>query len=244
MAGNSFFSFFSNPPSKKELWAIFGVWCLSTGIILSHVVPWSDEAHAWLIAYNLSWDQLFSIVPFEGHFFLWFSLLKVLACLHVPYPLGMQIFNWGISAVCIWLILFRAPFPRAVKYAIPFSYALWSAYPLLSRPYGLTVLLLFLLVMFFPKRQEHPFLYLLLIFLTAHSHLFGTIGAAGFGLLYLLDTWRAYQKHVFSATQFLMLAVVGMVLSEMLFGKFLDFALRYILQRLPFGNYFIRPDGW
>ena len=173
-------------------------WCAATLPFLWPVYPWRDEAHAWSIATNVPWYHLFEMVRSDGHFFLWYFLLKCVNWLHLPYPIGMQLLNWGICVACVWLILFKTKWPIIVQAAICFSYTLFAVYPFSARPYGLVIFFLLLLVILYPARLKRPWLYAILLFFTAHTHLVGCIGAMGFGCIYALDLKNAYWKGLIS----------------------------------------------
>lgn len=178
------------------------MWSTISLYLLMTKVPWPDEVRAWSIAYNLPWYQLFDLVRYEGHYFLWFMLLKILVWLHVPYPWGMYGLNWLIGAGGIYLILAKSPFSWVVKTAAMFSYPLLIIYPVYARPYGLAVLGLFLLATFYSQRLAHPRTYACLLFMCAHTALCGTIGAVAFGGIYVYDMWRKERKNIWKNKRF------------------------------------------
>ena len=178
------------------------LWAFITLGLLLPKLPWADESRAWSIAFNLPWYQLFDLVRYEGHFFLGFILLKGLAWLHIPFPWGMYALNWLICAGCIYLLLTKAPFSWPIKTAAMFSYPLLIVYPVYARPYGMAVLCLFLLAVFYRERLTKPRLYACLLFLCAHTVLCGTIGAVAFGCIYAWDMWKKAGKDILKYTAY------------------------------------------
>ena len=81
--------------------------------ILNHI-PFSDEAHAWSLAENLGYGEMFNEVKNEGHFFVWQTILYPFAKLHL-YPYSMQILNWLFCTSALIIMWWKAPFNNVIK---------------------------------------------------------------------------------------------------------------------------------
>ncbi|MBR3289195.1 MAG: hypothetical protein IKI63_00285 [Clostridia bacterium] len=150
--------------------------------------PWLDEAQAWQIARCASLhDILFEIPHYEGHPPLWHLILMLPARLGVPYEWGLKAVGFVFSIATVALILFRSPFPRAVKWALPFSYFLFYQYSVVVRPYCVMMLLLCLLADVFPKRDEHPWRVALLLALLCGMAAYGIVIAGGIAAVWLFE---------------------------------------------------------
>ena len=155
--------------------------------VLKHI-PWFDEAHAWTIAEQLNFIDMFNYVKNEGHFFIWQTLLYPFAHSHIiPYPYPMQILSWSFCTAALCLMWWKAPFNNWIKALITFSYPFLGCYGVIARCYSIGILLLFILAVMFNKKSKYPKTYALLLILCANTSAMAVIGATAFGLLFLHD---------------------------------------------------------
>lgn len=155
---------------KKALyWSIFGLYAVTNLILVLLHEPWRDEIHAWLMAKELSVIDLFLESRFDGHPILWHLLLMPFAKLNFPI-ITLNLISYLILLISTWVFLFKTEIPLPIKifaiFTIPFTYT----YSAISRNYSCIILLLVLIGVFYPKRNEHPILYSLLIGLLIHTH--------------------------------------------------------------------------
>ena len=170
---------------KKDIFRIivFTTFCLLLVMISFFHEPWFDETQAWMIARDASLYELLFVIPhYEGHPALWSLLLAVPAKLGVPFEIGLKIIGFIITSVSTYLIIFRSPFPKYIKYSLPFSFFFFYQGGVIVRPYALMILVLSLLGYFFNKRNERPFLYVLLLFLLCCTSAYGIVFACGIAL--------------------------------------------------------------
>ena len=159
------------------------VFCFLLIIILAFHEPWFDEAQVWMIARDASLYELLFVIPhYEGHPALWSLLLAVPAKLGVPFEVGLKIIGLIITSASAFLIIFRSPFPKYIKYFLPFSFFFFYQGGVIVRPYALMILVLSLLGYFFNKRKERPFLFSFLLFLLCCTSAYGIIFACGISL--------------------------------------------------------------
>ena len=180
---------------------LFGLWknnrpeCVCFGFLVvlalfASVVhePWYDEIQAWQIAKTASlYDIVFRIPHFEGHPPLWFLLLSIPAKIGLSGLISLRIIGLIMLLITGFLLIFKAPFPRWIRFTLPFSYFIFIQYGIIVRPYGLMALLLILLAMAFPSKDEHPGRFVGLLAVLCASHLFGIAIAGGITVAWLWE---------------------------------------------------------
>ncbi len=129
-------------PSRAVLWTALGVFALLTALGLRAHTLWFDEMQAWNIARaSGSLGELASNLRYEGHPILWYLPLFALARV-TGNPHAMQVLQLAIAVGTACLVLFRAPFGTGVRVALLGGYFVAFEYGVLSRSYGLGLLLL------------------------------------------------------------------------------------------------------
>lgn len=183
--------------------------CLSVLILytISRHEPWADEAETWVEVRDIPWLQLvFGQLRYDGHLPLWYSVVW----------LGQHVFRLSydhfvfIGGACgiagLAVLMFLAPFPRALRYIIGGSFFFSYQYAVVARPYVLMPLLGLLAVYFYRRGMPHIYGFALTVAVliqdSSYAAVIGT-GLAAFyawqlacrwGELSLLDrkrVWRA-----------------------------------------------------
>lgn len=168
-----------------------------TGVIVIGIFhePWFDEAQAWSIARSAPFkDIIFDIPHYEGHPPFWSLLLAVFAKPGAPYEFTLKAVNLVICAAAVWLILYRSPFPKIVRCAIPFSFYFFYQTAVICRPYSLMLLSLTLAAISYKNRNERPMRYILPLMLLCASHAFGIVLAGGLCLVWVFEIVSAAAK--------------------------------------------------
>lgn len=212
---------------KSIEWLIFAAYAVSLIVISCFHEPWYDEAEAWQMARGASLhDLLFYIPHYEGHPSLWYLLLALPAKLGIPYEIGLKSIAVMAALIYGWLILFCSPFPKWIRYLLPFQYFLFYQYGVISRPYGLSVLCFFLMAMAFKSRNEKPWRFLIpMAFLCALSG-YGIVLAGGICIAWVWDICREKNWKLFTAKFWLDKRIAGLFF-------LLIVALLIILQIMP-----------
>jgi hypothetical protein len=154
------------------------VFTISLAIIGSRHEPWFDEAQAWLIARDEGLTDLFTRgVRFEGTPALWHLLLFIVQRLGLPYG-GMWVVSAALAASGAFIVLFKSPFPLALRLGVVFSYFFAYQYAVVARSYALDLLFVPLLATLYPQRLDRPFLYLGLLALAANTNAHSFVLAA------------------------------------------------------------------
>jgi len=170
---------------------VLGAWIAVVAFTLRYHEKWADEAQAWLIARDLDLKTIwFHELRYEGSPGLWHTILWVAQhVFHARYDalgfIGMAGATAGVA-----LLIFKAPFPRYIRWPLAFTYFMVYQYAVIARPYTLMPLLAFAAALLF-KDLEHPERMTVVLVLLANLSLHGTILAGCLGLAYVLDAYRA-----------------------------------------------------
>lgn len=189
-------------------WVVIVLYTLITFLRLINHQPWFDEAHAWSIAQELSLFDVFNLMAFEGHTFIWYLLLMPFAKTNFFYPWPMLIMNYLFAFVSVVLLWKKAPFSNITKTLITFSFPFFACLPILARCYSIGVMLLFLLAILYEKRLKYPLIYSTLIILCANTSVMAILGAAAFGFIFAYDLIRESLKDNISKKDFILSFVI------------------------------------
>lgn len=132
------------------------LWVAVTGWLAAHHVPWRDEVRAWsLMRLADSWPDLFRVVHGEGHPYLWYVLLRagnqLFGVREVLPALGLL-----IGAAAVVLLALKSPFRLGVIAVLLFSMHLGFEYSVVSRNYGMSALILFVIAATYPRVKDSP----------------------------------------------------------------------------------------
>lgn len=177
---------------KKDiiiLTIVFWGYLIFNGVLLARHELWRDEANVWLMARELSPFQLFEEIRYQGHPCLWYLLLMPFAKAGLPFGI-MSCISCFIMAVAAGLFLFKAPMGKAVKTVALFSPIFTYYYAVIARNYCLIALLLVLLALYYPKRNEKCFLYGMLLGLLVQSDIIILMAAGMISLMWLVENLR------------------------------------------------------
>lgn len=157
--------------------------------------PWFDEAQAWAIARSGTIKEiLFEIPHYEGHPPLWDLILLPFAKLGAPYELSLAVVNIFFMTLAVAVLLFKSPFPKLIRCLLPFNFFLFYQYGVVSRPYCILVLAIFLAAACYKNRNEHPVKYLLCLALMCAVHSYGIIIAGCLCIVWLIEIFTEYKK--------------------------------------------------
>lgn len=175
---------------KKEiifLTVLFAGYLIFNGILLAGHELWRDEANVWLIARELSPLRLFGEIRYQGHPCLWYLLVMPFAKAGFPFK-TLSVLSYLVMAVAAGIFTYQASFHPVTKFICLFSPIFSYYYPVVARNYCLIALLMILLALLYPKRNEKPVVYGLLLGLLVQAD---TIVLATAGLLSLMWLWES-----------------------------------------------------
>jgi hypothetical protein len=162
------------------------------GII--HHEMWRDELQAWMIARDSSsLSDLFKNLKYEGHPGLWHICLHVLSIV-IDSPVAMQVFHLLIATGVIYVFTRFSPFTKQQKALFAFSYFPFFEYSIISRNYGVGVLLIFLFCAFFPQRNRSYILLSTILALLANTNIYCFIISSCLAMTLLIE--RIFDKSI------------------------------------------------
>ena len=174
--------------NKRLEWVCWGLCVLALLFAMLARRPWFDEAQAWQIAKTASiYDIVFTIPHYEGHPPLWHLVLVPFAKTGIPWQLGLRFVGLLCSAWAFFLLIFKAPFARWIRLVLPFTYFLFYQYGAIIRPYGIFFLLMLLLAIVFPKKDQSPGIFVFLLAALCAIHAYGIAVAGGIALAWMWD---------------------------------------------------------
>ena len=177
---------------KKYTWeiALFLLFCTGTIALSFFHEPWYDEFQAWAIAKSSLHDVLFFLPHYEGHPPLWHLILKLFQHFTTNPELVVKIPNLMIMFTAVWLLIFKSPFSRKIRLILPFTFFIFYQYTIISRPYCLLVLGLFLAATLYKSKNEHPFKFISTLILLSLSSAYGVVLATGITLAWVVEIWN------------------------------------------------------
>ena len=155
---------------------------------IAHHEMWRDEIHSWgLVLASPSLSDLFANLRYTGHPGLWYLLLWA-AAWFTDSPYTVQVIHAAISVVLIGLIGLSSPFSRLEKLLLLCSYFVLFEYTVVSRNYGIGMVLALVYAQCRATGPERLYLNGFLLGLLANTNLFGLVLSAAFAAELALDT--------------------------------------------------------
>jgi hypothetical protein len=179
-------------PDRYQRWlapAVTLAFLVVAGFATASHELWRDEAQPWLVAlHSTSLLELFQRIKYEGHPGLWYTCLFLLSRVTAS-PVAMQALHVAIGAAAVWIVARYAPFTALQRVLFAFGYFPLYEYTVLSRDYGLGMLLLLATCAALGARTVRFPLVVALIALIPHSNVFAAIVGLALGLVLLADRW-------------------------------------------------------
>jgi hypothetical protein len=162
-------------------------------LIYRHEV-WRDEARALsIVRASSSLSELFANLKNEGHPALWYLLLKGgYLIFQAPWSLKVVHLLIAISAAFVWL--FFSPFLVYERIFFLCGIAPVFEFSVISRNYGISTLLMFLIAHLYPRKWERPVFYCSLMALLANTNVHSLIFAGALFAGGCVEYLRAFRK--------------------------------------------------
>lgn len=175
-----------DPLPRWVAFALLALYVVIVSGVAAHHEPWRDEADPWLVARDASAHDLWQFFRHGGTPGLWYLLLIPPAKGGAPY--GTQhVLHVLIAGASAAIVFFASPFPRIARILLPFSYYFGYEYAVIARTYALSVLLLFVIAVLYPRRHERPLFYGIAVALLANTNVHSLCVASLIGLAYSLE---------------------------------------------------------
>jgi hypothetical protein len=167
---------------------ILGAWLAVTLWMVAHHVPWRDEVRAFsLMQMGQSWPDMFRVVHGEGHPYLWYILLKAGNDLFGVREV-LPAVGFLVAAAAGSLLALRAPFRLGLIAILLFSQHLGFDYSVVSRNYGISALVLFVIAATYARIRDSLWFGLLLLLL-CNTNAPSVFLAGAFFLYRMVELW-------------------------------------------------------
>ena len=164
------------------------LYIIGVAFTMYHNEPWFDVAQAWQIARCATLKEIFFVIPhYEGHTPLWYLILLPFAKSGLPYDFSLKLVNLVFSASAMAVLIWKSPFPKPIRYALPFTYFLFYQYGVISRPYSILMLGFFLAASFYKERDTKPMRFVLALFLICATCSYGIVLSGGIAILWVFE---------------------------------------------------------
>jgi hypothetical protein len=188
-------STFQESRVRRSAWIIAITFFLLGALCLSHHEMWRDEIQAWLLARDSnSISNLFANLKYEGHPGLWYLLLMPLTRVSHS-PTAMQTLHLIVATSTIYVFARYSPFTTVQKLLFSFGYFPFYEYSVISRSYGLGVLLIFVFCSLFEKRYTNFLTISLVLLLLSHTSVFALIITVVLFFGLLIDCFYFKQRY-------------------------------------------------
>jgi hypothetical protein len=156
---------------------------------VAHHQPWVDELNVWAMALaSPNLKQLFHLIHYEAHPTLWYLLVWAVSRTTAD-PAAMKAMQAAIGTGIYLFLALKSPFSRLEKVLLYLSYFISFEYTVVSRMYGL---LLLLTLVYAYKRVTSPgriFTLAAILALMANTDMMGILFSSALGIEYLVYQW-------------------------------------------------------
>jgi hypothetical protein len=199
-------------PRGRRRWFVVGVYAAIVVVGAVCHEPWRDEVVPLSIARQAgSLAELAAPLRYEGHPILWYLVLWIgWAIVGQTWVLKAASVGCAVAAM---VLLNRSPLPRWIRWPFTFSFFPLYQYSVVSRGYGLEMLLLFALCALHPERYRRPVALALVLAALANTELFGFVMAVAFVLMLVVEAMLGASHWTRRATVARRAAAVVMLLA-------------------------------
>ncbi|MBB4196080.1 hypothetical protein GGE45_006235 [Rhizobium aethiopicum] len=199
--------------------SIFLLWFALASALCWFETVWRDEVRALSLALQgESFIDMLRQMHGEGHPALWYILLRA-AHVVLGSPVVLKIVALTVATVSAYLLVFRLKLPLPIMLLSLFSSFSVFDYAAMSRNYGISMLVVFLIVLNWEKGLRNGILLGLLFALLANTNVHSVVLVGGFLAYWFFDLVLAPPRPPLSAYRALVtaaaIAAVGIVLCVM-----------------------------
>ena len=182
------------PGTARVEWiALIAFVALTIVLELNHVM-WRDEVRALTVAIqSSSWSDLWRNLHTEGHPILWYAVLRVgYGVTHSV--LIMPVLSIAFAAGAAFIILRYAPFPLWARLLIVFGDFLCYEFSVVTRNYGIAILLMMVACVLFPRRNHRALLLGLTLAAMANTSVHAALVAFILAIVWAMDGFNADRR--------------------------------------------------
>jgi hypothetical protein len=156
---------------------------------------WRDEMQAWLLVRDsATLADLLHNLKYEGHPALWHICLMLLR--YVSHsPVAMQFLHVAIATATVFVFVKYSPFTNLQKLLFAFGYYSFFEYSIISRNYGIGILLIFIFCTLYRCRCTHFLSIGFVLLLLSHANIFGLIIVNVVCSALIVDFFLTRKKH-------------------------------------------------
>ena len=188
------------------------IWLLLSVFVGFHHEPFADEAQSYLIARDTSIADLISkVARTEGAPLLWFLWLKLCILLGLSYK---YIYLTSIipSFAGVSLFVYKAPFSWIVRLLFPLTYFILYQYNIIARGYSLIFLFICLSAIYYQKRKECKWQYLIILMLLGEITLYTFVLSCGIFALGIFEDLLKKEKICKSAILIFVIYIISTII--------------------------------
>ena len=190
---------------------ILGIWLAIVIFTATRHEFWRDEVRALSLARAaISPLNLYELTQHDGHPILWFLLLYIGKSI-VNTPLILPVMSISVAFAAVVIFMFFSPFPFWMRCLFIFSALPFYEYSVISRNYGISMLLMFAAAVIYRNRGQYPLLLASVLALLANTNVHSAIFVCLIAALWLCDTiieQRTASVRVWSLSLYLSFAIV------------------------------------
>jgi len=223
---------------NRFVWLSLLAFIAMTAALAFNHVMWRDEVRALSVAINsTSWGDLVRNLHTEGHPIVWYAVLRAGYAL-THSVLAMPVLSLAFAAGAAYLILRFAPFPTWTRLLIVFGAFLGYQFSVITRNYGIAILLMIVASIHFPKRREQPLALGLTLAVMANTSIHAAIGSLVIAFVWSMDVFNPLNRPAllrFPAILALVLVVAGVIIAVLSARPSPDMAFAPDLSTLDLG---------
>ncbi|MFK0162475.1 hypothetical protein [Rhizobium sp. NPDC090279] len=195
---------------------IFSIWLILAAALCWFEVVWRDEVRALSIALQgNSFVDMFRHLHGEGHAALWYILLRA-GYLVTGAPLVLKALAFAIAATAAYFLVYRLHLPRSVQLLALFGNFSIYEYAAMSRNYGISMLLVFMIAAAYERWKHNSLVLGLLLACLANTNVHSVVLVCGLLAYWFLDLALAKPRPALSEYRYFAanaaIAVFGIVL--------------------------------
>ncbi len=179
----------SGPRNRRFTLALYFIWLALVIYLAIHHAVWRDEVRA--LSFALQGHNVFDMfkgLRGDGHPIIWYLILRGSHAVFAT-PRVLQVVSLIIAAAAMLILLLRSSFNLGILILLCLSRFAIYEYSVMARNYGISMLFLFLLAVFYKSHRDRGLLLGALLFLLANSNAHSVLLGAAFLLFWLFDLY-------------------------------------------------------